>query len=62
MSDSALIRESKKDRNTKGELRCCYGLAAAGNKRATRPPLPPLGCRGEWKERGRNWWVGIRAV
>jgi len=30
--------------------------AAAGNKSATRP------CGGEWKERGRNWWVGIRAV
>jgi len=39
-----------------------YGLAAAGNKSATRPPLPPPECRGEWKETGRNWWVGIRAV
>jgi len=38
----------------------CYGLAAAGNKSAMRPPLPPLGFRGEWKETGRNWWVGIR--
>ena len=36
--------------------------AAAGNKSATRPPLPPPACGGEWKERGRNWWVGIRAV
>jgi len=25
-------------------------------------PSPPPGCGGEWKERGRNWWVGIRAV
>jgi len=36
--------------------------AAAGNKSATRPPLPPPACGGEWEERGRNWWVGIRAV
>ena len=36
--------------------------AAAGNKSATRPPLPPPGCKGEWKETGRNWWVRIRAV
>jgi len=28
--------------------------AAAGNKSATRPPLPPLGCGEEWKERGRK--------
>jgi len=40
----------------------CYGLAAAGNKSATQPPLPPPGCGGEWKETGRNWWVGIRVV
>jgi len=40
----------------------CYGLAAAGNESAMRPPLPPLGCGGEWKETGRNRWVGIRAV
>jgi len=40
----------------------CSGLAADGNKSATRPPLPPPGCGGEWKETGRNWWVGIRAV
>ena len=25
-------------------------LAAAGNKSATRPPLPPPRCGGEWKE------------
>jgi len=25
-------------------------------------PSPPPGCGGEWKETGRNWWVGIRAV
>jgi len=36
--------------------------AAAGNKSATRPPLPLPACGGEWKERGRNRWVGIRAV
>ena len=39
--------------------------AAAGNKSATRPPLPPPACGAEWKkkkETGRNWWVGIRAV
>jgi len=41
---------------------CCSRLAAAGNKSATRPPLPPPGCRAEWKETGRNWWVGIREV
>ena len=29
-------------------------LAAAGNKSATRPPLPPPGCGGERKERGRK--------
>jgi len=29
-------------------------LAAAGNKSATRPPLPPPLCRGEWKETGRK--------
>jgi len=28
--------------------------AAAGNKSATRPPLPPPRCRGEWKETGRK--------
>jgi len=25
-------------------------------------PSPPPVCGGEWKEAGRNWWVGIRAV
>jgi len=34
----------------------------AGNKNTTWPPLTLLGCRGEWKETGKNWWVGIRAV
>jgi len=29
-------------------------LAAAGNKSATRPPLPLPGCGGEWKETGRK--------
>jgi len=24
--------------------------------------IPLLGCGGEWKEKGKNWWVGIRAV
>jgi len=28
--------------------------AAAGNKSATRPPLPLPGCGGEWKETGRK--------
>jgi len=41
---------------------CVLVLAAAGNKSAMRPPLPPPACEGEWKETGRNWWVGIRAV
>jgi len=36
--------------------------AAADNKSATWPPLPLLGCGGEWKETGRNGWVRIRAV
>jgi len=36
--------------------------AAASNKSVTRPPLALPGCGGEWKETGRNWWVGIRAV
>jgi len=40
----------------------CSGLAAAGNKSATQPPLPPPGCGGEWEETGRNRWVRIRAV
>jgi len=39
-----------------------YSLAVAGNKSAMRLPLPLLGCGGEWKETGRNWWVWIRAV
>jgi len=30
-------------------------LAAASNKSTMRPPLPPPGCGGEWKETGRNW-------
>jgi len=46
----------------KGFVGECSGLAAAGNKSATRPPLPLPGCGGEWEEAGRNWWVGIRAV
>jgi len=41
---------------------CCYGLAAASNQSTTWLPLLPLECGGEWKETGRNWWVGIRAV
>jgi len=32
----------------------CSALAVAGNKSAMRPPLPPPGCRGEWKETGRK--------
>ena len=50
------------DTTGRSQIATCYGLAAAGNKRTTWPPLPTLGCRGEWKETGRNWWVGIRAV
>ena len=42
--------------------RCVSVSAAAGNKSATRLPLPPPACGGEWKEKGRNWWVVIRAV
>ena len=30
------------------------GSAAASNKRATRPPLHPPRCGGEWKETGRK--------
>jgi len=30
------------------------GLAATGNKSATRPPLPLPECGGEWKETGRK--------
>jgi len=40
----------------------CYGLAVASKKSATWPPLTPPGCRGERKETGRNWWIGIREV
>jgi len=36
---------------------CCYDLAAAGNKSATRPPLPPTGCGGAM-ERNRQKPVG----
>ena len=43
-------------------LNVCSGFAAADNKSTTRPPLPPPGCGGERKEKGRNWWVRIRAV
>jgi len=28
------------------------------NKSATWLPLPQPGCGGEWKETGKNWWVG----
>jgi len=31
-----------------------FRFGAVGNKSATRPPLPPLGCRGEWKETSRT--------
>ena len=36
--------------------------AAAGNRSSKRPPLPAPWCGRDWKETGRNWWVGIRAV
>ena len=55
-------KNATRARNTTKILVCVSVSAAAGNKSATRPPLPPPACGGEWKERGRNWWVGIRAV
>jgi len=39
----------------------CYSSAAGSNKSTMGPPLTPPGCGEEWKETGRNWWVGIRA-
>jgi len=45
-----------------GDVTNSSGLAVAGNKSATQPPLPPPGCGEEWKGTGRNRWVGIRAV
>jgi len=65
LGEKTVLRELSAAEETKEMLKGltnCYGLAAAGNKSATRLPLPPLGCGGEWKERGRNWWVGIKAV
>jgi len=32
----------------------CSGFGCSGNKSAKRPPLPPPGCGGEWKETGRK--------
>jgi len=52
----------RKDHKKQETITRCSGLAAASNKSAMRPPLPLPGCGGEWKQTGRNWWVGIRAV
>ena len=57
-----ILEGKKQTRKHSYTIQSCYGLAAAGNKSATRPPLPPPWCGGEWKETGRNRWVGIRAV
>jgi len=46
-------------------LKCFYSfgswLATKGHT-AALPPLPTLGWGGEWKEKVKNSWVGIRAV
>jgi len=39
-----------------------FWFGCGWQQNAMRPPLPLLGCGGEWKETGRNWWVGRRAV
>jgi len=57
-----MVSSLKRESNPLEPSSLCSGLAAAGNKSAMRPPLPPPGCGGERKETGRNWWVGIRAV
>ena len=54
--------EEDEVRSLKKSQPMCYGLAVTGNKSTMRLPLPPLGCGGEWKETGRNRWVGIREV
>jgi len=68
------ITKSKKAVLTSTAQPCCYPAPCLGTKfhvmvwlrPATKVPLgrpsPPLGCGGVWKETGRNWWVGIRAV
>jgi len=56
------IYQSSNKRFVNTLLHSALVSAAAGNKNAARPPLPLPACRGEWKEKGRNWWVGIRAV
>jgi len=58
---AALLLSAETRRSEIGETIVSVS-AAAGNKSATWPPLTPPACGGEWKERGRNWWVGIRAV
>jgi len=40
----------------------CFGFGCSRQQKRHAAALPPPGCGGEWKERGRNWWVGIRAV
>jgi len=37
-----------------------FGCVRQQKHHAVDTPL--LGCEGEWKETGRNWWVWIRAV
>jgi len=54
--------ESSLAKRDPGVLGAVLVSAATGNKSTTRPPLPLPVCGGEWKERGINWWVGIRAV
>jgi len=49
--------------STNSKLHMCLQWFGCGQQqKRTQPPLPLLGCGGEWKEAGRNWWVGIRAV
>jgi len=46
------------------EISCC-SLSVASNKKGhtvTLSSLLPLGWGGEWKEKGKNLWVGISVV
>jgi len=40
----------------------CVAILATKDHTVTLLPFPPLGWGGEWKEEGKNSWVGIRAV